>query len=241
MGVVALHGIAAAARWGGREPLMTPPVAFELSAWYEGQFRGNTDNYGFAGTTPAEPQSHLFWARSLLAYTLPSAHRFEVSLTLGTSANADRLSAYRLGGTLPLAAEFPLMLPGYYFEELSVRSFALLNGSYSVPLGRRWEIVGHGGAAFCDYLPGLEQPDDFNAGVGAGLGWESADGGWHVLVGYAYGINAVRTDGRGAHNIGLLVQCDLDRGRIPGADGVRSVLGRLNRTGWRGFNGLFRR
>ena len=228
-------------RWGGREPLITPSVAFELSGWYEGQFRGNTDNYGFAGTTLAEPQSHLLWARGLLAYTLPSTQRFEVSLTLGTSANADRLSAYRLGGTLPLAAEFPLMLPGYYFEELSVRSFALFNGSYSMPLGRRWEIVGHGGAAFCDYLPGLGQPGDLNAGVGAGFGWESADGGWHVLLGYAYGINAVRDGGRGAHNFGLLLQCDLERGRIPGAEGVRSALGRLNRTGWRGFDGLFRR
>lgn len=228
-------------RWGGREPLVTPRVAFELSAWYEGQFRGNAEDYGFAGNTPAEGQSHLFWARALLAYTLPVGHRFEVSLTLGTSAQADRLSAYRLGGTLPLAAEFPLMLPGYYFEELSVRSFALLNAMYSVPLGRRWEVLGFGGLAVSDDLPGLDQVGHFNSGVGAGVGWESADGGWHVLAGYAYGIEAIRSDGRGAHNVGILLQVDLDHGRIPGVDGVRSMLGRLNRTGWRGFNGLFRR
>lgn len=231
-------------RWGGREPLMDPPVAFELSAWYEGQFRGDAEDYGFAGGTPAEAQSHLFWSRALVAYTLPSFHRFEVSATIGTSANADRLSAYRLGGTLPLASEFPLMIPGYYFEELSVRSFALFNASYSIPLGKNWEVLGFGGAAVSDYLPGLEQAGNLNAGGGGGLGWESANGGWRLLVSYAYGINAIRGDERGAHNVGVLVQYDLDRGKrphLPSGERVRSVIGRLNPTGWRGFNGLFRR
>ena len=226
-------------RWGGREPLMVPPVAFELSAWYEGQFRANTDAYGFNGTTPAAAQSHRFWARALLAYTLPSQQRFEVTLTAGTSLDTDRLSAYRLGGTLPLAAEFPLMIPGYYFEEIGTRQFALFNATYSAPLGHRWEVLGFGAAAVCDYLPGLEQAGNLNAGVGAGFGWESADGGLHLVASYAYGINAVRGDERGAHNVGILFQYDFDRGH--GADRARSVLSRLNPTGWRGIDGLFRR
>ncbi len=231
-------------RWGGREPLMDPAVAFELSAWYEGQFRNDAEPYGFAGATPESSESHLFWTRALIAYTLPARHRFEVSATLGTSRDVDRLSAYRLGGTLPLAAEFPLMIPGYYFEELSVRSFALLNGTYSVPLGKHWEVLGFGGAAISDYLPGLEQRGNFNGGVGAGFGWESLEKGWHIVVSYAYGINAVRGNDRGAHNVGVLVQYDLDRGslpEIPGSERIRSILGRMNPTGWRGFNGLFHR
>ncbi len=226
-------------RWGGREPLMDPPVAFELSAWYEGQLRANTDDYGFQGATEASPQSHRFWARTLLAYTLPSHHRFEVVLTAGTSLNADRLSAYRLGGTLPLTSEFPLMIPGYYFEEISARQFALLNVNYSMPLGKRWEVIGFGAAAACDYLPGLAQAGTLNAGVGAGFGWESADGGLHVVVSYAYGVNAVRGDERGAHNVGILLQYDFERGLT--TEQARSVLSRLNPTSWRGFNGLFHR
>ena len=226
-------------RWGGREPLMVPPVAFELSAWYEGQFRANTEDYGYHGSTPAASQSHRFWARALLAYTLPSQQRFEVILTAGSSLNADRLSAYRLGGTLPLAAEFPLMIPGYYFEEISTRQFALFNANYSVPLGKHWEVLTFGAAAVCDYLPGLEQRGNLNAGVGAGFGWETADGGLHIVASYAYGVNALRGDERGAHNVGILIQYDFERGN--GVERARSVLSRLNPTGWRGVNGLFHR
>jgi len=149
-----------------------------------------------------------------------------------------------LGGTLPLAAEFPLMVPGYYFEELSVRSFILANGSYSVPVYGRWEFIAFGATGIVDYLPGLGQSGDFHAGLGAGLGWESGSGAFRVLAGYAYGVNALRQDGRGAHNLGFLMQYDFFRGpldELPGARQIRSAFGRLNPTSWRGFNGLFRR
>ena len=66
------------------------------------------------------------WARTLLAYTLPELkHNFSLSLTAGTSLKTDRFSAYRLGGALPLVSEFPLTLPGYYFQELSADRFLL--------------------------------------------------------------------------------------------------------------------
>lgn len=75
--------------------------------------------------------------RGLFAYTLPELkHRFAVNLTLGTSVDADRFSAYRLGGFLPLSGEFPLNLPGYYYQELSARRFALIGGNYALPLDR---------------------------------------------------------------------------------------------------------
>ena len=68
---------------------------------------------------------------------------FIVRLTAGTSVDADRFSAYRLGGYLPLVAEFPLSLPGYYFQEFSARNFALINANYLLPLDRsqRWNLV----------------------------------------------------------------------------------------------------
>jgi hypothetical protein len=216
---------------------MDPPVAFELSAWYEGQYRANTEDYGFNRATPASRQTHRFWARSLIAYTLPSQQRFEVTLTAGTTLNADRLSAYRLGGTLPLAAEFPLMIPGYYFEEISAREFVLFNANYSIPLGKHWEWIGFGAASASDYLPGLEQPGTLNAGLGTGFGWGSADGALHVVVSYAYGANAFRGDDRGAHNVGVLLQYDFERGH--GMADARSILNRLNPSSWRGINGLF--
>ena len=108
----------AGVRWGGREPLMEPSPAMELSAWYEGQFRDDAELYGYAGDRKVEAASHLFWSRALLAYTLPELkHYFSASLMAGTSINADRFSGYRLGGSLPLISEFPLDLPGYYRSE----------------------------------------------------------------------------------------------------------------------------
>ncbi len=104
-------------RWGGVEPTLFPPLAMELSVWYEGHFRSDSGVYGFGGDRELKEQSHLFWAEAALAYTLPKSQQsFYVRLTAGTSVDADRFSAYRLGGFLPLIAEFPLSLPGYYFQ-----------------------------------------------------------------------------------------------------------------------------
>ena len=120
----------------------------ELSIWYEGQFRTDSGPYGFNGVSydrSVEEQSHLFWAEAALSYTLPkSQQNFYVRLTAGTSVDADRFSAYRLGGYLPLVAEFPLSLPGYYFQEISARQFVLFNANYLLPLDKsqRWNLEG---------------------------------------------------------------------------------------------------
>ncbi|HUR47041.1 MAG TPA: hypothetical protein VMZ27_14275, partial [Candidatus Saccharimonadales bacterium] len=116
-------------RWGGREPVMRPDLAMEVSAWYEGQFRTGSGNYGYAGDRKVNPDSHLVWMRGLIAYTLPERKdNIALTLTLGTSFSVDRFSAYRLGGVLPLVSEFPLSLPGYYYQEINARQFVLLAG-----------------------------------------------------------------------------------------------------------------
>ncbi|HWI57845.1 MAG TPA: hypothetical protein VNZ22_11510, partial [Bacillota bacterium] len=106
-------------RFGGREPLISPDFAMELSVWHELLARTESGTYGFNDDREVEETVNVFWGRALLAYTLPKCkHTFAVSLTAGTSADPDRFSAYRLGGFLPLSAEFPLSLPGYYFQEI---------------------------------------------------------------------------------------------------------------------------
>jgi hypothetical protein len=228
-------------RWGGREPYMSPTVAMEVSAWYEGQYRTDPENYGFANDRAIEELTHSFWARALLIYTLPeSKHNFQISLTAGTSANPDRMSAYRIGGALPLSSEFPLTIPGYYYQELSARSFVLFNGQYALPLdkGHQWGLVAGGSAASVDYLQGLEQPGDFHSGVGAGLTFRSKNDVWQIVLGYSYGIEAIRSGGRGAHSVGILIQYDLEadrRLRRPFWDPW------LNPLKWRGFDRLFGR
>ena len=216
-------------RWGGKEPVLLPDLAMELSAWYEGMFRTANGSYGFAGDRRVEQFSHLFWGRALLAYTLPEwKHNFYISVTAGTSVEADRFSSYRLGGVLPLAAEFPLTLPGYYFQEISARDFGLLGMNYSLPLDRKdhWAINALATTAGVNYVPGLEQPGHWHSGVGGGIRYRSPSDSWQLVLGYAYGIDAIREKGRGAHTVGFLLQFDLERAHVamfePGQNPIRS-------------------
>jgi len=201
-------------RWGGREPLIFPEVAMEISGWYENMFRLDPSAYGFAGDREIKQTTHLLWGRALLAYTLPKLrHSFSVSLTGGGSIDADRLSAYRLGGILPLVSEFPLTLPGYYYQEISASRFVLLGAQYALPLdkNKNWALNVQATTAGVTYLKGLEQPGNWHSGVGGGVSYRSPKDAWQILVAYAYGIDAIRDNGRGAHSVGFILQFDLER------------------------------
>jgi len=59
----------------------------------------------------------------------------------------------------------------------------------------------------------LSQPGHFHSGVGAGLIYRSPSDSVQVVLGYGYGVEAIRDDERGAHSLGILVQFDLGRTR----------------------------
>lgn len=215
--------IRAGLRWGGKEPVMSPDLGMEISAWYEGRYRTEHGKYGFNDDREIRAAAHLFWARALLIYTLPEwKHNFGLSLTAGASLAADRFSSSRLGGWLPLVAEFPLSLPGYYFQEISARRFAVLSGQYSLPIdqAKRWNLTAVGTAATVEYISGLDQPGNFHSGVGLGIGYQAKNETWEISVGYSYGFQAIRDRGRGAQSIGLIFQYDLEarRGQYFDAD-----------------------
>lgn len=195
-------------RWGGREPTLYPSLAMTVSAWYEGQYRTSHGVYGY-DDREVEPASHLIWAEAGLVYTTDDRrHNFEVTLSSGTSFQADRFSTYRLGALLPLVSEFPLSLPGYYYEEISARSYFLIGASYLhfFDPKTRWAVNITGASAAVDYLDGFEQPGDWQNGVGVGILYRTRS--WKMMVGYGYGINAIRSSGQGAHSIGVLMQLD---------------------------------
>jgi hypothetical protein len=199
-------------RWGGIEPTLFPPLAMELTVWYEGVFRTASGTYGFNDDRKVESHSHLFWAEAALSYTLPkSQQNFDVRLMAGTSMDADRFSAYRLGGYLPLVSEFPLSLPGYYFQEISARQFVLLNANYLLPLDRsqRWNLSVNAATAVVDYLPGTGQPGNSLTGMGGGIFYRAPSDRLKIMFDYAYGMNAMRSHGRGANSVGILLQWDL--------------------------------
>lgn len=205
-------------RWGGREPLLNPRLAMEVSAWFESINRLAPGAYGFNGDREVNEWVHNLWGRALLIYTIEGwEHQFEINLSGGTSWEADRFSAFRLGGFLPLAEEFALLMPGYYFQEISAVSYGYFGLAYRVPIddANRWQWKVFATGALLDYLPGLEFEDDFLSGAGTGVGYNAPSGSWQAMVAYGYGFQAARPDEFAGHSIGFLLQFDLERHRHP--------------------------
>jgi hypothetical protein len=219
--------VRAGLRWGGIEPVLAPELALEVSAWYEGQLRLDSGRYGYANDRFIEPSVHRFWGRAALAYTLPDlGHQITLSLNAGTTIHPDRFSAYRLGGQLALASEFPFSLPGYYYNELSARNFLLVGGGYTIPFGpdKRWSVTPGGFTGMLAYTPGEQQSNLWNSGVGITFGYESPGKRAKYLLAYGYGIDAIRSGGRGGHSLAFMLQLDLEKSR-PGAPEQENMYG----------------
>lgn len=201
-------------RAGGIEPVLDPDVAGELSVWYELLRRLEPGPYGFDGDRRVESTVQRFWARALLVYTLPKRRdRVSLQAIAGTSVHADRLSAWRIGGSLPLEAEFPLLLPGYYEGEFSARNFVLVGGDYSLPLdaGERWRFGIGGAIARIGFTPGLAEPHAWNGGMSASLQYMPATKAWKTRLVYGHTFDAIRDGHRGADSVTLLFELDLER------------------------------
>lgn len=196
-------------RWGGIEPLLLPRLAMEVSVWYELEHRTEAGDYGFGDDRELEPTVHRFLGRGELLYTVPGTEHFLAAGLMGGSVlNPDRFSAHRVGGALPFTSEFPLYLPGYFYQELSTENFGLLYGAYSIPFGpaKQWNVFVGAATALVDYVDGLEQPGDWHTGLGTGFGYTARDRRWKLQALYGYGVDAIRTDERGGHSVGLLFQ-----------------------------------
>ncbi len=201
-------------RFGGKEPMLYPDQAMEVSAWFERQWRFGGSPYGFSGDRQVQARTDLFWLYAGLNYAWTNTgHQFTFALTAGGSDAADRFSAWRLGGVLPLVAELPLTLPGYYYQELSAKQFVHLSGAYVLPLStdHRWQARLEAASAHVDYLLGFEQPGHWHTGIGTDLSFTSRKEVWRLIGRYGYGFNALRNGKEGAHSIGLLFQYDFEK------------------------------
>jgi hypothetical protein len=205
-------------RFAGKEPMLYPDLAMEVSIWFERQWRLEDGTYGYADEPRrVQPTTDLYWLYAGLSYAWTNTgNQITFALTAGGSENADRFSAYRLGGVLPLAAEFPMTLPGYYYQEISARRLVHLSAAYVAPLSadHRWQLRLGAASAYVDYLPGFEQPGHWQTGVGPALSFTSRSEVWRVVVRYGYGINALRDGQEGAHSVGVLYQYDFGQRKL---------------------------
>ncbi|MGH8024412.1 MAG: hypothetical protein ACRED1_12560, partial [Limisphaerales bacterium] len=55
------------------------------------------------------------------------------------------------------------------------------------------------------------QPGNWLNGVSGGILWHSPTDRWKIMADYAYGINAIRNNDRGASSVGILLQLDLGK------------------------------
>ena len=205
------HFARAGVRWGGQEPELGKS-ALELSVWYEGKFRSRDIKYGYNEDRMLRQDAYFAWTRAHMAYNFPESKRYaSATITMGTSGNADRLNAWRLGGSLPLVSEFPLSIPGYAHQELTGRSFALMEARGLTPVDSKKRLgVGLWGAvSSVDYLPGFEQHGSINSGVGAWTQYDTPQRRWRMALQYGYAVHALRGGRRGAHGIGMMVQYNI--------------------------------
>jgi hypothetical protein len=210
--------VRAGVRLAGKEPILYPDLGLEVSAWVERYWRFGDGAYGFNRDRAMNPRSDLYWVYAGAAYAWTNVgHKASLAVTVGGSEDTDRFSAWRVGGVLPLIAEFPLILPGYYYQELTAERFVHLHGSYVFPLfwQNRFQFRLEMASALLDYLGGFEQPDRWQTGAGCGITYTPKMKNLRVVLRYGYGFNALREkdgqDEKGAHSVGLLFQYDFER------------------------------
>jgi len=196
-------------RWGGKEPYLAPTLGMELSAWYELEQRTDSGSYGYANDRRLEAISQRLFGRAQLNYTtLDGKHYIVAGLQAGGAFNSDRLSCYRLGGVLPYTKEFPLLIPGYGYQEISAQDFGMAYGAYTIRLGpdSRWSWLNMASAAVVKYQEGTGQSGSMNSGVGTGLEYAAESRKWKIMTLFGYGFQAVRGDERGGFSLGAAFQ-----------------------------------
>ena len=219
-------------RWGGQEPGLDRSPAMEISGWWESRLREHGGVYGLGDRT-AERRTDLFWTRVLIAYALKCGVILRGGASAGAGEGVDRFSAYQLGGLLTMNSEFPLILPGYFSQEIAARRYAQAWTRVGLPLdgARRLVLNLFAAGASVATVPGADAGGPRHVGVGAGLEFVPARGALRTQLDYGYSPTAARGGGRGGHAVALSVEINFASpapraGRPPDSQqGLRWLLG----------------
>jgi hypothetical protein len=196
-------------RLGGVPPELLPRIALEASAWYEAVYRSNADAFGLPERPEAlESLTQRAWGRLAGVFAPAEGHTVEVKATAGFSHDVDLLSSYRMGSALPFRSEFPLILHGYFVEEIFAKRFWLVNASYRFPAwpgSRAVQLQLSYDMAGIDYVAGHRLPREHLRGAGADVSVAITPR-VTVVGGYGYGIDAPRNGGFGGHMAHALIE-----------------------------------
>jgi hypothetical protein len=205
----ALFSGRAGLRLGGVPPELHPALALEASVWYEGSYRVEAGAYGF----PERPQelehfTQRAWARTGGIFTPLRGHTVLAFFTAGTAESSDALTSFRLGSALPFRSEFPLILHGYFVEEVFARRFWLVNFAYRLPVlpdSERVKLQLSLDYARVDYASGHELPRHGLRGVGVDLCF-AVTRRLSVMLGWGYGLDAPRNGSFGGQEAHALME-----------------------------------
>lgn len=197
-------------RVGGIEPGVDKGRALEASLWAENRVRDKPAAFGYDDDRTIARSVRLVWTRLQVSLPGPLDTRVSGGLNAGAGGSIGRLSAYRLGGMTTQTAEFPLVLPGYFSQEISARRFLHAWAHTAIPLrgSRSFFLDLTAAGASVAPVPGTDPGALRHVGLSAGVGFSPKDSGLHALLTYGYAPTAYRGPRRGAHALALNVEID---------------------------------
>jgi hypothetical protein len=158
----------------------------------------------------------LFARTQIHFTTFHDQHYVVAGLQGGAAFDSDRLSCFRLGGVLPYTKEFPLEIPGYYFQELLARDFGLAYARYAIPFGphKSWSVGAGYSIAAVKFQEGMGQAGAINSGLGRVIGYSAPSRRWKVLGIFGYGFQAQRRHGDGGYTLGCAFQYNFGKTKL---------------------------
>lgn len=177
------------------------PSGWDFNFGAEATFRDHWRRWGPPNLWDSPSEFQKFQLNSTYVASSFGEQKIISKLSGGVGNDLDRLSAFKLGGSLTGLPE-AFVLHGFYTREIFAEDFVLLNLDYLIPILKEQQLALH------FYLDGAatrrgDIPDrDFHDWVGSGAGM-SFKGWWETdwLIGYGYGINAQRGADLGGHEI----------------------------------------
>jgi hypothetical protein len=204
------HTVRLEARYGLIEPGLLSKRGFELYLAADANYRDKFEAFGPTGALfqKYDKYQHLF--ASIAGRTPVGPATGAARVSTGFSRNTDELNAWRLGGNLLQMNSYSMTLHGYYTREIFASDFVLANTSVSLPLYKPCDLTAHlygdwAGAKTLNPYTGSSDHWHNYLGTGVGLSFR-APGDIDVLLGYGYGVNAVRRGRHGGHEINVALE-----------------------------------